>query len=202
MGLDIQEFLNKYLIDQVFDIWDDHSGVSPEYFNNSMTLIFDFESFNDIYKISKDYKNEIYGHYFQKGWTSNIYLKIYNYEEPDIDLEISLVRHYKSNDKVFCLDITDIEMLKILQLNHLNIIQELMFYADSKGFEVTYGLDNLLIIFIDNREYFIENISGQIFITDRQDGVTHKLKQNTLEEIKSFLFPKLMRKEKLETLTE
>ncbi|MAM30268.1 MAG: hypothetical protein CMC13_14720 [Flavobacteriaceae bacterium] len=198
---EFKDFVNQYVIDQEFKMEEcPFTDYGWEGFQNSLVLTLNFKHFNQLYLMRPNYKHELYNHYYDKGWKGLLVLKIVNNVNDCLGYEITLKGLYECNDDINCYDITELSVLKQLNLNHLNLFQQLMLYLDSINIQFQNRGNQLIIFHKEEQGFFLRNLEEEYFLCVGENF--YKLKQNTLEEIKSYLFPELVREENLRTLTK
>ncbi|MAY21671.1 MAG: hypothetical protein CMC74_02725 [Flavobacteriaceae bacterium] len=198
---DFKDFVDQYVIDEEFKMLEcPFTDYGWQGFQNSLVLTLNFEHFNQLYLMRPNYKIELFNHYYDKGWIGLLVLKIVNKANDCVDYEITLKGLYESNDDINCYDITELCVLKQLNLNHLDLFQKLMFYLESINVQYENRGNQLSILHTEEQGLLCRNVEEDYYL---RAGVNfYDLKQNTLEEIKSYLFPELVREETLRTLID
>tara|TARA_R110002072_G_scaffold59514_1_gene151499 strand:+ start:92801 stop:93409 length:609 start_codon:yes stop_codon:yes gene_type:complete len=193
-----KDFVGQYVIDQEFDILDQkYLDDYSEDFENSIYLTLNFKDYDQLYSIRPNFRTEFFDHFYSRGWTGLVVLRIENNINNELDLEMTLKGIYEGK-KINCYDITDATNLKKLDLKCLDVFQKLTIFLDSLNVYHHNG-GNELIIYLQDHIYTLVRNKDKIHIMDDAMNV-HNFQQNTLEEIKSYLFPELVREENLRTL--
>lgn len=197
---EFKSFVNKPVIEQEFEML--RCQFPDEYtedLENSLIITLNFTDFNELYDLRPNYKEDFYKYFYERGWSDILVLRIEDKTEELFDFEITLNGYYDYLEKIHCYDITDVDMLKVLNLNHLNLFQQIMIFLDSLGVEHS-NIGKDLIIYHPKETYTLRKEQERMYIMDYAMRI-YNFRQGTLEEIKSYLFPELMRKELLTKLT-
>tara|TARA_B100001057_G_scaffold355425_1_gene357415 strand:- start:1149 stop:1748 length:600 start_codon:yes stop_codon:yes gene_type:complete len=194
------DFLKKHTLDIVFNRvgkrFDQEYEDSDD--EETMTIKLDFKHFNDLYKLRPNYKDAFVEHYYSRGWFGILELLIITDNGDENSIYLGSDDTIKWGG-IKAWDLTEPQELVEMGINHLNKTQELIVLLDSLKINCHFNIEDELVIEFPQGEKIFHNNSERTKIRYKDKTVTWDY-PHSFEEIKEYLFPILVRNERLEQL--
>lgn len=194
------EFLKEHTLDIVFNRvgkrFDQEYEDSDD--EETLTIKLDFKHFNDLFKMRPNYKDEFVEHFYSRGWFGIMELLIITCDGNENSIYLDIDNSITSG-KTVAWDLTEPQELVEMGINHLNKTQELIVLLDSLKINCHFNIEDELVIEFPQGEKIFHNNSERTKIRNKDKTVTWDY-PHSFEEIKEYLFPILVRNERLEQL--
>ena len=194
------EFLKEHTLDIVFNRvgkrFDQEYEDSDD--EETLTIKLDFKHFNDLFTIRPSYKDEFVEHFYSRGWFGIMELLIITRDANENSIYLDIDNSVTSG-KTVAWDLTEPQELVEMGINHLNKTQELIVLLDLLKINCHFNIEDELVIEFPQGEKVFHNNSERTKIRDKEITVTWNC-PHSFEKIKEYLFPILVRNERLEQL--